>query len=85
MTATLETKPPAKPPTERPLLQLNRLNYVRINAKILDATDEKLKEYLKFATVQMDTKITNDDVMEYALNLLFDRDPAFKSWLKRKA
>lgn len=84
MTATLETKPPAKPLTERPLLQLNRLNYVRINAKILDATEEKLKEYLKFATGQMDTKITNDDVMEYALNLLFDRDPAFKSWLKHK-
>lgn len=66
------------------MLQINRLNYVRINAKILAATDEKLKEYLKFATEQMDTKITNDDVMEYGLNLLFDRDPAFKSWLKRK-
>ena len=67
------------------MLQINRLNHIRINAKILDATDQKLKRYLQFATAQMDTEITNDDVIEYALNLLFERDPAFKSWLKRKA
>jgi len=85
MPQTPDSKPAAGTFAERPMLQINRLNYVRINAKILDATEEKLKEYLKFATGQMDTRITNDDVMEYALNLLFDRDPAFKSWLKRKA
>ena len=67
------------------MLQINRLNHVRINAKILDSTDVKLKQYLQFAGRQMDTEITNDDVIEYALNLLFERDSAFKSWLKRKA
>ncbi len=84
MTTTPETKPSAKPNQERPLLQINRLNYIRINAKILDATDQKLKKYLLFAGDQMNTKITNDDVIEYALNLLFDRDGAFKTWNKRK-
>ena len=69
----------------RPMLQINRLKHVRINAKILDATDQKLKQYLHFATTQMDTEIGNNDVIEYALNLLFERDTAFKSWLKRKA
>ena len=67
------------------MLQITRLNHVRINAKILDSTDVKLKQYLQFAGRQMDTEITNDDVIEYALNLLFERDSAFKSWLKRKA
>ena len=67
------------------MLQINRLNHIRINAKILDATDQKLKQYLQFATAQMDTEITNDDVIDYALNLLFDRDSAFKSWQKQKA
>lgn len=66
------------------MLQINRLNYVRINAKILDSTDQKLKKYLQFSGEQMNTKITNDDVIEYALNLLFERDSAFKSWLKLK-
>lgn len=66
------------------MLQINRLDHVRINAKILDSTDRKLKEYLQFAGGQMDTKITNDDVVEYALNLLFEKDSAFKSWLRRK-
>lgn len=67
------------------MLQINRLNHIRINARILDATDQKLKQYLQFATAQMGTEITNDDVIDYALNLLFDRDSAFKSWQKRKA
>ncbi len=66
------------------MLQINRLNHVRLNTKILDATDEKLRKYLQFATEQMDTEITNDDVVEYALNLLFDRDSPFKSWFKRE-
>lgn len=68
----------------RPMLQINRLNHVRLNAKILDSTDGKLKQYLQFATAQMETEISYDDVIEYALNLLFERDTAFKSWLKRK-
>lgn len=67
------------------MLRINRLNYVRINAKILDSTDQKLKRYLQFSGDQMNTKVTNDDVIEYALNLLFERDSAFKSWLKLKA
>lgn len=67
------------------MLQINRLNYVRVNSKVLDTTDQKLKRYLQFSSERLDTKITNDDVVEYALNLLFDRDPAFKSWLKSKA
>lgn len=68
----------------RPMLQINRLNHVRLNAKILDSTDGKLKQYLQFATAQMETEISYDDVIEYALSLLFERDTAFKSWLKRK-
>lgn len=67
------------------MLQITRLNHVKINARILDSTDDKLKKYLQFATVQMDTKITNDDVIDYALNLLFERDSAFRGWLKRMA
>lgn len=67
------------------MLQINRLRYIRLNAKILDTTDQKLKQYLQFSGEQMNTKITDDDVIEYALNLLFDRDSAFKSWLKQKA
>ncbi|MBK9767232.1 MAG: hypothetical protein IPP63_09535 [Chloracidobacterium sp.] len=55
-----------------------------MNTRILEATEQKLKQYLKFATVNMNTEITNDDVVEYALNHLFERDPAFKSWLKIK-
>lgn len=72
-----------KPKSEHPILQITRLNHVKINARILDSTDEKLKKYLQFATVQMDTTITNDDVVEYALNLLFERDSAFRGWLKQ--
>lgn len=66
------------------MLQINRLNYIRISAKILDTTDRTLKRYLEFASEQMKTKITNDDVVEYALNLLFDRDGAFKTWSKTR-
>lgn len=84
MTTTPENLPTVKPNRERPMLQINRLNYVRINAKILDTTDRKLKNYLQFTGEQMNTKITNDDVIEYALNLLFDRDAAFKTWSKTR-
>lgn len=83
MTTSLETTRSAKPKTGLPILQINRLNHVRINAKVFDSTDKKLKQYLQFASEKMDTEITNDDVVEYALNLLFERDLAFKSWLKR--
>jgi anaerobic ribonucleoside-triphosphate reductase len=76
--------PSSKTSLERPLLQINRLTYVKLNTRVLEATVEKLKQYLKFATVNMNTEITNDDVVEYALNHLFERDPAFKSWLKIK-
>ncbi len=76
--------PSSKTSLERPLLQINRLTYVKLNTRILEATEHKLKQYRKFATVNMNTEITNDDVVEYALNHLFERDPAFKSWLKIK-
>jgi len=74
--------PSAKQTSERPLLQINRLTYVKLNTRILEATDSKLKEYVQFAVANMNTEISNDDVVEYALNHLFERDPAFKSWLK---
>ena len=76
--------PSSKSNIERPLLQINRLTYVKLNTRVLEATEQKLKQYLQFATVNMNTEITNDDVVEYALNHLFERDPAFKSWLKIK-
>jgi len=55
-----------------------------LNTRVLEATDRKLKQYLQFASISMNTDITNDDVVEYALNHLFERDPAFKSWLKTR-
>ena len=76
--------PSTKQNFERPLLQINRLNFVKLNTRVLDATDRKLKQYLQFASISMNTDITNDDVVEYALNHLFERDPAFKSWLKTR-
>lgn len=84
MTTLNENMPTARRSTTRPMLRINRLNHIRINAKILDSTDEKLKKYLQFASEKMDTKVTSDDVVEYSLTMLFDRDSAFKSWLKRK-
>ena len=76
--------PSSKQNFERPLLQINRLNFVKLNTRVLEATDSKLKQYLQFASISMNTDITNDDVIEYALNHLFERDPAFKSWLKTR-
>ena len=76
--------PHTKHNPERPLLQINRLTYVKLNTRVLEATEQKLMQYLQFATANMNTEITNDDVVEYALNHLFERDPAFKSWLKFK-
>ena len=76
--------PSTKQNFERPLLQINRLNFVKLNTRVLEATDSKLKQYLQFASISMNADITNDDVVEYALNHLFERDPAFKSWLKTR-
>ena len=76
--------PSTKQNFERPLLQINRLNFVKLNTRVLETTESKLKQYLQFASISMNTDITNDDVVEYALNHLFERDPAFKSWLKTK-
>ena len=76
--------PSTKQNFERPLLQINRLNFVKLNTRVLETTDRKLKQYLQFASISMNTDITNDDVIEYALNHLFERDPAFKSWLKTR-
>lgn len=76
--------PSTKQNFERPLLQINRLNFVKLNTRVLEATHSKLKQYLQFASISMNTDITNDDVVEYALNHLFERDPAFKSWLKTR-
>lgn len=58
--------PSTKQNFERPLLQINRLNFVKLNTRVLEATDSKLKQYLQFASVSMNTDITNDDVVEYA-------------------
>ena len=77
--------PNTKQNSERPLLQINRLTYVKLNTRVLEETRQKLSQYLKFASVGMNTEITNDDVVDYALNHLFERDPAFKSWLKLKS
>mgnify|MGYP001470765607 CR=1 FL=1 len=74
--------PNTKQNSERPLLQINRLTYVKLSTRILESTEQKLRQYVSFASANMNTEITNDDVVEYALNHLFDRDPAFKSWLK---
>lgn len=85
MTTSNETSTTSsKTSIEHPILQLKRLNYVKVTGKILDSTDQKLTKYMKFATEQMGTGITSSDVIEYALNLLFDRDPGFKNWLKQK-
>lgn len=78
------TTPSSKQNSDKPILQINRLTFVKLTTRILEDTDRKLKQYLNFATVSMDTEITNDDVVEYALSHLFERDPAFKSWLKIK-
>lgn len=77
-----ETNGITKPKTKAPILQLNRMIYVKIGGKILDTTGEKLDKYIAYATEQMNTEITKGDVIEHGLNLLFDRDSGFKNWLK---
>ena len=68
---------------EKPILQLYRLNYIKITGKILDTTDAKLGQYIRFASENMNTEITASDVIEHALKMLFDRDAGFKNWLKK--
>lgn len=83
MTETNEIKPATDTKTAMPILQLNRLNYAKINGKILETTNAKLEKYIRYATEQMKTEITSGDVIEYGLKLLFDRDTGFKDWLKK--
>lgn len=83
MTETNEIRPNEKIKTAMPILQLNRLNYAKINGKILETTNTKLEKYIRYATEQMKTEITSGDVIEHGLKLLFDRDSGFKDWLKK--
>ena len=85
MNTIAEQNTPKRVSNDQPILQINRLTYVKINTKILDSTDDKMKKYLLFAAEQMKTDITSGDVIDFALNMLFDRDPGFKFWHKQKA
>lgn len=78
-----EIKQGAETKKEMPILQLNRLSYIKINGKILEATGAKLDKYIQYATERMKTEITSGDVIEHGLKLLFDRDTGFKDWLKK--
>ncbi len=83
MTEKQETETNEKTKTNEPILQLKRLNYVKIGGKILDSTNAKLDKYISYATERMKTEITSGDVIEHGLNLVFDRDAGFKEWLKQ--
>jgi len=72
-----------KTSADNPILQLYRQNYVKVSGKILDTTEKKLNEYIRFATGRMKTEITSGDVIEHALKLLFERDSSFRNWLKQ--
>lgn len=82
MSETNELNATEKAKTNAPILQLNRLNYVKIGGKVLDTTSEKLDKYIAYASRAMNTEITSGDCLEHALKLLFDRDSGFKTWLK---
>jgi len=84
MNTIVDTNTQKKAASDQTILQINRLNYIKVNAKILDSTNEKLKKYLRFAADQMRTEITSGDVVDFALNMLFDRDPGFRSWHKQQ-
>lgn len=73
----------SKPVAKLPILQINRLNYVRLNVKILASTNTKLQAYLRYATESMATEITADDCLEYGLKMLFERDAGFRERLNR--
>ena len=83
MSETNGIKETAKPKTDAPILQLNRLNYVKIGGRVLDSTGEKLDKYIKYASERMKTEVTSGDCLEHGLKLLFDRDQGFKEWLKQ--
>ena len=83
MSETNEIKENAKPKMDAPILQLNRLNYVKIGGRVLDSTEKKLDKYIKYASERMKTEVTSGDCLEHGLKLLFDRDAGFKEWLKQ--
>ncbi len=83
MSETNVMKESAKPKTDAPILQLNRLNYIKIGGRVLDSTGEKLDKYIKYASERMKTEVTSGDCLEHGLKLLFDRDQGFKEWLKQ--
>lgn len=83
MTEKEEINGAGKPSANAPILQLNRLTYVKIGGRVLDTTGAKLDKYIAYATKGLKTEITSGDVIEYGLKLLFDRDAGFKDWLKQ--
>ncbi len=85
MSTIADTSTQKKAANDQTILQINRLNYIKVNTKILDSTNEKLKKYLRFAADQMKTEVTAGDVIDFALNMLFDRDPGFRSWHKQRS
>lgn len=78
-----ETEQAVETKNEMPILQLNRLNYTKINGKILSTTGAKLEKYMAYASERMKTEITAGDCLEHGLKLLFERDTGFKEWLKK--
>ena len=82
MNEIIENKTTKEPKNEMPILQLIRLNYVRINSKILESTNAKLEKYIVYASQKMQTEVNSGDCLEHALKLLFERDTGFKDWLK---
>lgn len=69
-------------PADMPILQLNRLNYVKTSGRILESTHAKLEQYIAYATDRLATEVTSGDVIEHGLKLLFDRDAGFRDWLR---
>lgn len=82
MSEIIENKTGKEPKNEMPILRLIRLNYVRINSKILESTSAKLEKYILYASEKMGTEVTSGDCLEHALKLLFERDAGFKEWIK---
>ena len=82
MSEIIEHKTAKESKNEMPILQLIRLNYARINGKILESTNTKLEKYMVYAKQKMQTDVTTGDCLEHALKLLFERDTGFKDWLR---
>ncbi len=83
MTEKSETETNHKQGAASPILQLHRLNYVKIGGKILDSTNAKLEQYIRYATERMQTAVEVGDCLDHGLRLLFERDAGFKEWLKQ--